>query len=45
MIDAFLQPYGEMGKTIAEMCIERAGGEDHNDVIRQRPSPPCFSTH
>lgn len=41
---AFLQHSGEMGKTLAEMSIERIAAHDHN-VLHPADPPALFFTH
>ncbi|WP_261239642.1 hypothetical protein, partial [Klebsiella aerogenes] len=41
----FLQPNGEMGKTMAGMCIERKRSQEHNSRHRVESRPFCREFH
>ncbi|HFW0856530.1 TPA: hypothetical protein ACIAVT_004329, partial [Salmonella enterica subsp. enterica serovar Virchow] len=41
----FLQHSGEIGKTLAEMCIERHPSQDHNDDHQADSRLPSFYPH
>ncbi|WP_218672099.1 hypothetical protein [Salmonella enterica] len=45
MFSDFLQRSGEIGKTLAEMCIERHPSQDHNDDHQAGSRLPSFYPH